>query len=101
MLLASATAGAHAQTYFPAQGDQWQRRSASELGFDPGRLAAAVDFAIANEVAWERDVRKQIEKDVAAEPYPAILGEANERGGPAGMIVRHGYIAAEWGEVNR
>ncbi|MEE8441050.1 MAG: hypothetical protein V3S41_04950 [Spirochaetia bacterium] len=24
-----------------------------------------------------------------------------ERGGPAGMIVRHGYIVAEWGDVMR
>jgi CubicO group peptidase (beta-lactamase class C family) len=71
------------------------------VGMDPGKVAAAVAFAQANEVGWSRDVRAQIENDVAREPYPQILGEAKERGGPAGMIVRHGYIAAEWGEVNR
>lgn len=101
MLLALSSPEAFPDPYFPPPGSQWERRGATEAGFDPQRLADAVDFAVANEVAWERDVRKQIEKDVAAEPYPAILGEANERGGPAGMIVRHGYIVAEWGDVER
>ena len=68
---------------------------------DADKLALAVKFAQAHEVSWSRDVRAQIEADVAGEPFPQLLGEATERGGPAGMIVRYGYVIAEWGDVDR
>ena len=85
--------------YFP--GDQWERRTPAAEGFDPAALDEAIRYAQQNEAPWERDVFKQIQKDVANEPYPAILGETKERGGPAGMIVRHGYLVAQWGDVDR
>ena len=85
--------------YFP--GVQWERRAPAAAGFDPVALEGAIRYAQQNEAPWERDVFKQIQKDVANEPYPAILGETKERGGPAGMIVRHGYLVAQWGDVDR
>ena len=85
--------------YFPE--DQWARRAPAAEGFDPAALDEAIRYAQQNEAPWERDVFKQIQKDVANEPYPAILGETKERGGPAGMIVRHGYLVAQWGDVDR
>ena len=85
--------------YFP--GDQWERRTPAATGFNPAALDEAIRYAQQNEAPWERDVFKQIQKDVANEPYPAILGETKERGGPAGMIVRHGYLVAQWGDIDR
>jgi CubicO group peptidase (beta-lactamase class C family) len=85
--------------YFP--GRQWERRAPAAAGFDPAALDGAIRYAQQNEVPWERDVFKQIQKDVANEPYPAILGETRERGGPAGMIVRDGYLVAQWGDIDR
>src|SRR5258708_103819 len=85
--------------YFP--GGQWERRAPAAAGVDPAALDGAIRYAQQNEVPWERDVFKQIQKDVANEPYPAILGETKERGGPAGMIVRHGYLVAQWGDIDR
>ena len=85
--------------YFP--GDQWQRRAPAAAGFDPTALDEAIRYANQNEAPWERDVFKQIQKDVASEPYPAILGETKERGGPAGMVVRHGFLVAQWGDIDR
>jgi len=85
--------------YFP--GDQWERRTPAATGFNPAALDEAIRYAQQNEAPWERDVFKQIQKDVANEPYPAILGETKERGGPAGMVVRHGYLVAQWGDVDR
>ena len=99
LLLGSAAAGA--EPYFPAPGDRWETRVPAAVGLDPDRVAKAVAFAQRHEIAWSRDLRAQIAKDVANEPYPKVLGEAKERGGPAGMIVRHGYIAAEWGDAER
>ena len=78
-----------------------KRRAPAAAGFDPAGLEEAIRYAQQNEAPWERDVFKQIQKDVANEPYPAILGETSERGGPAGMIVRHGYLVAQWGDIDR
>ena len=85
--------------YFP--GSHWERRAPSDLGFNPKALEEAIRYAQQNEAPWEYDVLKQIQRDVANEPYPAILGETSERGGPAGMVVRHGYLVAQWGDIDR
>ncbi len=90
-----------AQVYYPGAGDEWEQRAPDAVGMDPDKVAQAVKFAQAHEVNWLRDVRAQIEADVAREPFPQVLGETKERGGPAGMIVRYGYIVAEWGDVYR
>ena len=100
LLLLAGTAALPAD-YFPGPGDQWERRAPEAVGLDPEKVRQAVAFAQEHEVAWLRNLRAQIEKDVANEPYPAVLGDTKDRGGPAGMIVRHGYIAAEWGDVFR
>ena len=100
LLLATAPALA-AQPYYPGPGSNWETRAPAAVGMDPGKLAEAVKFAQGHEVDWLRDVRAQIEKDVVNEPYPQVLGEAKERGGPAGMILRHGYIVASWGDIDR
>lgn len=101
---------ASAQDYFPPQGDaQWERRDAIELGFDADALQAAVDFAIENETqpreGWEgvdaRDLSVMVPLTWAFEPHSSPLGELRRRGGPAGMIVRDGYIVAEWGDLDR
>lgn len=67
--------------YFPPAGDGWATRAPQALGFDAEKLAAAVKFAQANEVNWPVDVRAQIEKDTAQEPYPEIIGPVKPRGG--------------------
>lgn len=87
--------------YFPPAGDGWATRAPQALGFDAEKLAAAVKFAQANEVNWPVDVRAQIEKDTAQEPYPEIIGPVKPRGGQNGIILRHGYIVAEWGDTKR
>ena len=87
--------------YYPGPGSQWEQRAPESVGMDPDGLAAAVKFAQDHEVDWLRDLRAQIAKDVAGEPFGEVLGETKERGGPAGMIVRHGYEVARWGDVER
>lgn len=101
LLLAAAAPVLAAEVYYPGPGSRWEARPPDAAGMDPDKLAEAVKFAEAHEVDWLRDVRAQIEKDVVREPYPQVLGEAKERGGPAGMILRHGYIVAQWGDVDR
>jgi Beta-lactamase len=87
--------------YFPRRGPHWEMRAPEAVGVDPVGLDSAVRLARDNEVPWARDVLAQIRKDVAAEPYPEIRGETKDRAGPAGMIVKNGYLIAQWGDIDR
>ena len=68
-LLLSIGSARAADSYFPPPGDAWATRAPEASGIDPRKLADAVAFARANEVNWPRDVRAQIEKDTAKEPF--------------------------------
>ncbi|MUP47126.1 class C beta-lactamase-related serine hydrolase [Gramella sp. BOM4] len=85
------------QIYFPPAGE-WETRKASEFNLD---LQEAVDFAMANEYSGSRDLRQAILKGFEREPYHEILGPTKRRGGPAGMILKNGYLVAEWGDTKR
>lgn len=110
LMFAVVGAPAIAQDYFPPQGDAgWERRAPETLGFDPDALQAAIDFAIASETqpreGWEgvdvRDLSVMVPLTWAFEPHSSPLGELRRRGEPSGMIIRDGYIVAEWGELER
>ncbi len=90
-----------AQTpYYPAP-NRWEAKSPQEMGLDAVALQEAVQFAEDNEYAGERDLRRAILKGFAYEPYHEILGPTKRRGGPAGVILKNGYIVAQWGDVQR
>lgn len=87
--------------YFPAAGEDWDEKSPTDLGFDAEALEQAVQFAELNENSVNRDLRIAILEAFSREPYHDISGPVRERGGPAGMIVKDGYIAARWGDLDR
>ncbi|MCO6417726.1 beta-lactamase family protein [Siccirubricoccus sp. KC 17139] len=69
-------------------------------GFDPAALQAAVDFALAHETPWPRDLRAHIEAGYfEAPPDNAILGRTAPRGAPNGLVLRQGRLAARWGDT--
>lgn len=86
--------------YYPEMGE-WERKSPAESGLDPTVLQAAVEFAKANEYSGSRDLRVAIHSSFGFEPFDEIVGPTKERGGPAGMILKDGYIVAEWGDIHR
>ena len=86
--------------YYPEKGE-WEHRSPAELGMDTGKISKAVDFAVDNEYSGSRDLRLAILSSFGFEPFIEIVGPTKERGGPAGMILKDGYIVAEWGDINR
>ena len=86
-------------TYYPDK--IWQVKEASDLKMDSSILKEAVNFAQANENKVERDLRIAVLKSYALEPDYKILGVMKERGAPAGLIIKNGYIVAQWGDVNR
>ncbi|MEL7343029.1 MAG: serine hydrolase, partial [Bacteroidota bacterium] len=101
LLLSSLSISAQSDYYFPARGVQWETRSPESLGFEPEKLEAAVAYAQANEYSGPRDLRQAILKGFEYEPFHQILGPTKKRGGPAGMILRNGYLVAKWGETER
>src|SRR5207253_8441550 len=90
---------ASTQSYFPD--GPWQRKAPAELGMDAARLKKAVDFAIASEVKNPRDLTQNHYQTFGREPHGEAIGPIKDRGDPTGVIVRRGYIVAEWGEPLR
>ncbi len=87
--------------YFPERHEIWQTKSPESVGMDAMALQNAVIFAQENEYTGSKDLRIAILKGFEREPFHKILGPTKKRGGPAGMILKNGYIVAQWGEVQR
>ena len=90
-----------APDYFPGKFSEWEARQPQQLGFDPERLSEAVAFARASENQDSRDLEQVIALSFANEPFNSIVGPTRPRGEANGLIIRHGYIAAEWGDTTR
>lgn len=87
------------QLYYPDTG--WQTRPAAALKMNAAMLDSAVRFAVANETKTDTDLRIANYKAYVREPGYRILGPMRERGKPAGMIIKNGYIVAQWGDLQR
>jgi CubicO group peptidase (beta-lactamase class C family) len=68
---------------------------------DAKLLSGAIAFSQANETKASRDLELNHYTARAAEPYGEATGPFKPRGPVTGVIVRHGYIVAEWGEPAR
>ncbi len=68
---------------------------------DALRLDSAVNFAVKNDSKTNYNLKIADMEAYGSEPNYRILGPMKDRGGPAGMIIRHGFIVAEWGDVKR
>jgi len=79
----------------------WQVKTAEELKMNKPMLDSAVTFALTHENKVERDLRIANLKAHSDEPGYKIIGPMKERGGPAGLVIKNGYIVAQWGDVNR
>lgn len=87
--------------YFPLKGDAWEKRKSEDLGMDSKLLQEAVEFARKNPSRVSKDLKKSIERSFSQEPFFSIIGPTKERGETNGIIVKNGYIVAEWGDTKR
>jgi CubicO group peptidase (beta-lactamase class C family) len=80
--------------YFPRPGAGWERRSPSAVGMDAALVAQALEFARSQETDFPRDFSAQ------ARIFGRPLGPLPaQRAATNGLIIRHGYIVAEWGDT--
>lgn len=87
------------QLYYPSA--EWQSKKPADVKMNSAALDSAVRFAIANENKVDNDLRLAVLKAYANEPDYKITGPMKHRGKPAGIILRHGYVVAQWGDINR
>lgn len=87
--------------YFPERGVSWESKQAADMDMNEAKLQQAVEFAMNNEYSGSRDLRQAILKGFEREPFHKILGPTKKRGGPAGMILKNGYVVAQWGDIQR
>lgn len=100
--LGDEASGPTSAAYVPGPGDAWQVRAPEELNMDPIKLQEAVDYTLAHETTQIPDdpgvyLRSRFE----GLPHQEIVGPTAERGGVNGIVVKDGYIVAEWGDTDR
>ncbi len=79
-------------TYYPAPGT-WQKKAPADVGMDPVKLQAAVDWALAHGSSWDFDKDQVRTFGMVLGPLPKGRAATN------GIILRHGYIVAEFGDT--
>jgi CubicO group peptidase (beta-lactamase class C family) len=80
----------------------WERRTPEQLGFDAAKIQEAVAFAKASEVRSSRDLEDNHYQTFGRqEPFSQLIGPVKPRGDQTGIIVKNGYIVAEWGDPAR
>ncbi|MCA9751789.1 MAG: serine hydrolase [Gemmatimonadetes bacterium] len=89
----------------PPAGDAWETTPPAAAHLDPARVAELIDFARSNESDVDRPAdypaRKAAELREALGPHADVemVGPFTPPGGANGLIVRHGRIAAEFGDT--
>ena len=87
--------------YFPTA-SEWQTRTPEQAGMDSARVNEAIKYAVANENPGFKDLYlDQATTFGAREPFDTVIGPMKERGALNGLIIRNGYIIADWGETSR
>ena len=101
LLSIGTTLYAQGQFYFPERNAIWEEKEPSSFKINTVTLEEAVAFAKSNEYSGSRDLRIAILKGFEREPFHEILGPTKKRGGPAGMILKDGYLVHKWGDTKR
>ncbi len=88
------------KAYFPPAND-WQTKTSTQAKFDSEKLREAIYFAVSNESKAPRDQELGQARSFGREPFGESVGPYKRRGEMTGIIIRNGFIIAEWGEPRR
>jgi len=89
-------------SYVP--GGEWESRPPATVGLSADALAAAADYHRAHESKWPSDFITRGGRYIGVDDEPAdsvVLGPVRPRGGPNGIVVKNGFVVAEWGDTAR
>jgi CubicO group peptidase (beta-lactamase class C family) len=89
------------QRYVPGPGPAWERRAPEQVGLAPAAVREAVEVAMAAESTSPRDLLENHRRTFGREPHGEAVGPFRDRGDASGLILRNGYIVAEWGDADR
>ena len=92
VLFAAAVCAQNTGTYFPPSG-KWQKKTPAELGFDAAKLQLAIQYATEHGSNWDFEKDQVRTFGIPVGPLPAKRASTN------GIILRHGYIVAEFGDT--
>lgn len=82
--------------YYPEK--VWLHKQPAEVGMDNIRLKEAIEFAIDNEATAPRDLKLNHYRSFGREPFGDAIGPIKARGDQTGIIIKNGYVIAEWGD---
>lgn len=87
-------------TYYPEPG-KWETRTAAEVGMDAAKISEAIEVHQQRESKTPRNLEAAHYQSFGREPFGEAIGPLAERGGATGLIIRKGYIVAQWGDPSR
>ena len=85
--------------YYPNRFN-WQQKPPSEVGMSEDGVESAIEYAKEHESSNPKDLSLHLNTRTS-EPYNNLIGPVKERGPMTGMIIKDGYLVAEWGEPHR
>ncbi len=97
LLLLALTPSFSQKVYYPDPGP-WEKKDPASVGMNPTRLKEAIEFAIGHESTAPRNLKEAFyESAFGREPFGYPIGPLKERGESTGLVIRKGYVVAEWG----
>ena len=104
LVLISFTAAAQKRSapyiYYP-ENNQWLTKMPAEVLMNASKLDAAISYAKEKESTTPKNLETAHYQTFGREPFGDAIGPFAERGSATGIIIRNGYIVAEWGDPRR
>jgi CubicO group peptidase (beta-lactamase class C family) len=99
--LVDAAAAQRTATPYVPSAFAWERKTPEQTGMDAAKIQEAIAFAKERASQAARDLEEAHYQSFGREPFGSAVGPFKPRGEPSGVIVKNGYLVAEWGEPAR
>lgn len=87
--------------YYPGSWGDWEKRTPEEVGLNAEKIQEAIQYAQDEEIDNPRSMEENHYGTFGREPFGDGIGPFKDRGDQTGIIIKNGYIVAEWGEPYR
>ncbi|MCW3987371.1 MAG: serine hydrolase [Candidatus Bathyarchaeota archaeon] len=90
------------EEYYPGRWDDWEKRKPEDVGMDPKMVEEAISYAKAHETPRpRREYPRYIKLRYTAKRFDdgKVYGKTKPRTSVNGLVLRHGYRVAEWGDT--